>query len=251
MLIRPPLRNEQDGSPGGGSVPAAPTPAAPPNGSAPAAASPSISPEVVHAIASQIAPVIATQVRDGVFAELRRSGQLKTDKPAPTAPAAAPVPMEAPGAPAPGYMTATDYQQARSRDRALDRALSAHGLADGQRDMIESLYMSVNPPDPSAWASDLIVKLGLGKSAPQQAASVQPTPTQGAAPAANFSDKGPPAANVARDPKAILAHRPLEITSEDLSRLKADVGEVKALEMHRDNVRAHLKSIRLTVGRQR
>lgn len=248
MLIRPPLRNEQDGSPGGGSVPAAPAAPAASNGGSSAAPS-SFPVDAIKAIVAEAVAGITPQIRDGVFAELRRAGQLKTEKATPAAPA--PTQADAPASPSAPGMTAADYQQARARDRAFDRAIATAGLTDGQRDTLESLYVSVNPPDPHAWASDLIAKMGLGKSAPQQAATVQPNPTTGAAPAVNFSDKGPAAANVARDPKAILAHRPLEMTSEDLSRLKADVGEVKALEMHRDNVRAHLKSIRLTVGRQR
>jgi hypothetical protein len=114
--------------------------------------------------------------------------------------------------------------------------------------MIESLYMSVNPPDPSAWASDLIVKLGLGKSNPTPAVQPVPPPPP-ASPAQNFSDKGPAASSTSRDPVAVLRHRATEANASDYDRLVADHGVEKAQRMWNENTRAFLKTVRVRPGR--
>lgn len=149
-------------------------------------------------------------------------------------------------------MTAADYQQARARDRAFDRAIATAGLTDGQRDTLESLYVSVNPPDPHAWASDLIAKMGLGKSANATATAQQapaPTVPSPTPPAQNFSDKGPAASSTSRDPVAVLRHRATEANASDFDRLVTEHGPEKAQRMWNENVRAYLKTVRVKPGR--
>jgi hypothetical protein len=246
MFQRPILMNEEGSSPGGGApTPAPESPAA--NQGAPVAA-PSIT-DIQSAVAAQL-----SDFKNGFFADLRKTGVLDKGKPSPTAPAAAPVPIEAPAAPAShGGMTAADVQTLMARDRAFHRVVATAGLTEEQFAFVEETRNAVNPPDPGAWASTFLKTMGLGhKPATQQAAPAPAAPAVAIPnPANNISDRGPATAGDVRDVKTYVQTRPLEMTSSDFERLQLKEGREKALQIVQESVNSHLRSIRLTPDRRR
>lgn len=256
MFIRPIPRNEEGASPGGG----APQPAAPasPAANQGATAAPSIE-ELVSKISAAVSSNVDQKMADfknAVFADLRRSGALKSDKPSPTAPAPAPTPVEAPAAPsAPGGMTAAEVQTLMARERAFTRAVASASLTDRQLARMEETYRAVNPPDPAEWARGYLEDMGIGKANATPAtptpsdnnkpAQPQAAPVAASAPGPTFSDKGPAATSSARDPAAILQHRPTEATMDDFRRLSAQHGQLKALQMWTDQAMAYLQTVRV------
>ena len=189
--------------------------------------------------------------KNGVFADLRKTGVLKSEKPAPspTAPAPAPVPVEAPAAPSPvSGMTAAEVQTMMARQRAFDRAVTAAGLSDEQIATVEGVFQAVNPQEPAAWLAGFIKTMGLGKGSAPPPTQPEPPKAPPAAPAAatpSFSDKGPAATSMSRDPIAILQHNPLQATRDDYARLVAMQGPDKALETWRNHSMAFLQRTRV------
>jgi hypothetical protein len=233
MYPRPILRNEEGASPGGGAPPAD-SPTAP-QGAAPLD---------VNAIGSLIKGVVAEsfgELRNGLFADLRKAGALKQDKP--PAPTPAPTPVEAPAA---SGMTASDVQTLMARERAFARATASVGLSPEQEALVEQTYRAVNPPDPYEWASTFIKVMGLGKP-PQAPAAAAPAPAQPTPTVANPTafDKGPAASSAARDPLAILQNDPRKSTMDDYRRLVAQHGEVKAGEIWRNHVMSFLSTVKV------
>jgi hypothetical protein len=240
MFTRPILMTEEGSSPGGGSPPPVESPAAPQGAPATAA-----QPDIPALIAQQFA-----DMKNAIFADLRRSGALGKDKPAQASP---PVPAPAPADPAaqPGTsgMTAAEVQSLMARERAFTRAIASAGLSPDQEAYVESTFRAVNPPDPHEWASTFIKVMGIGakQPVPTQAppTSAAPPPAAPPAPASNFSDKGPAASSAARDPMAILQNDPRKATMDDFRRLVSQHGQAKALRMWSDNVLGFLQTVKV------
>lgn len=224
--------NEEGSSPGGGAPPPAEVPAA--NQGAPAAV-PAAS-EILSAVAQQLA-----DFKNGFFADLRKAGALKSDKPA--APAPAPVPVEAPQPVATG-MTHAEFQAQMARERAITRALASANLAPEQEQFVEQTLRAVNPPDPIEWATNFLKATGLGQKPTPQAPAQAPAPAP-VPPSQNFSDKGPAASSVARDPLAIIQNDPRKANMDDFRRLAAQHGQQKALQMWTDNTMAFLQTVKV------
>jgi hypothetical protein len=240
MFQRPIPMNEEGASPGGGASPAPVESPAATQG----AAVPTID---LNAIKGAVAEAFG-ELRNGLFADLRKTGALDKPKPSPTAPAAASVPVEAPGAPGPAPgMTAADLHRELARDRAFFRATDSAGLTDEQARFVEETYRAVNPPDPATWATTFLKTMGLGpKSPPTQASAPVAAPALAANPSQpSFTDKGPAASSVARDPLAIIQNDPRKANSDDFRRLVAQHGQAKASEMWRKHTMAFLETVKV------
>jgi hypothetical protein len=166
------LMNEQDGSPGGGAaaVPPAQLPATP------AVAQPTLTIEDIKStITNQF-----TELSNGFFANLRKTGALKTEKPT-----AQPAAEAAPG------ITAADVDMRIARAEALTTLKVQHGISDGAFARMKAAMAAENPADPVTWAISYASDMGLTKAPPAQpaapAATVPATPAvpvPAAAPAA-------------------------------------------------------------------
>ncbi len=156
------LMQQEDSAPTGAPIPApAPAPTeAPAQGAAPALD------------VTAIAAAITEQVKNGVFADLRRSGVLgkeKPSKPSTTEPSAAPPQVNL---------------------RALDRAVARHShaaqLSDRAYERLERAFQAEAPEDAGAWLADYFQGMGVAAAQP----AVTPTPTP-AAPAATTAAPAP------------------------------------------------------------
>lgn len=169
MFIKRFLMNEEGASPGNGTAPA-PAPAAEPQaqGAAP----------VVDANA------IAQQVRDSIFAELRRNGALKEkskgkEEPAPPAPAA----------------------DLRRLDRAARTNAHAQRLNDAAYQRLERAFAEENPPDAGAWLQDYFDGMGVAQQAAPAVATTTTTQQRSASP---VSDGGTPPARLPLEEQQIV-----------------------------------------------
>lgn len=213
------LMNAQpgDGSPGGAPAPAAtPTPAPPPAQG-----------DVASLIADQmknLAPAIAQQVNDAVFANLRRAGVLGGGegggkKPAPAAGGDPP----AAGQPQP----AGDVRAIIARERAFTRAVNGVKMSDGQLARMERAFELEQPDDVSGWVKGYLSDFGLvSATAPAPATP----PTQQTPPAAPAAAPPPSPANptpVAPNPAPLgdldrADLHPNRLTSDMVQRLGPD-----------------------------
>lgn len=82
-------------------------------------------------------------------------------------------------------------------------------------------------------------------------AGAAPHPAEPARPTTNISDKGRAASSDARDPRAILEHRPQEMSREDFDRLCDDMGPKEALAFAAAKTRGYLRNVKLVVDRTR
>lgn len=128
------LMQEADASPGSGAPAPAPT-EAPAQGAAPA---PAID---VNAI--------VTQVRDSMFAELRRSGVLGKEKPKAKTSDEPPTPV--------------NY---RALDRAVARHPHAQKLNDAAYTRLERAYAAESPEDAGQWLKDYFEGMGVAETSP-------------------------------------------------------------------------------------
>lgn len=143
---------------------------------------------------SAIAAAVTEQVRNGVFAELRRSGALVKEKPAKPSV----TPTEAP-----------PQVNLRALDRAVARHPSAAQLSDRAYERLERAFKDEAPEDATAWLADYFQ--GMGVAAPQPATPTAPAVTT-AAPAAPRSavpissgGGSPPAPTVPLEERDILS----------------------------------------------
>jgi hypothetical protein len=175
--MKPRILMQQEDS-GSGSGAPAPTPA---------------EPQAQGAVPAVDASAIAAQVRDSLFAELRRSGVLGKEKPAkPTA--------TEPSAP--------PQINLRALDRAVARHPVAAQLSDRAYERMERAFQAEAPDDATAWIADYFQ--GMGVAAAQPATPAAPAATI-AAPAPRtavpISSGGgsPPAPTVPLEERDILS----------------------------------------------
>lgn len=245
--------NEQDGSPGNGappSAPATPAPTAPAATTGGAAAPAPTLDDIKVVVGSMLG-----DFRNGLFADLRKTGALKSDKPTPAPAETAPSSNAQPNA-------NQDVSALFARQRAFDRAVGAAGLNDEQAAMLEGMFQAMRPEDPGQWASTVIKTMGLGQknatsstatqtAQPQTAPAAQPSAPQPAPqPTTNISDRGPASSSDARDPIAVMKHRITDVTRDDYDRIVADLGPQKASEQYVANARAYLRSVKLVPDRR-
>jgi hypothetical protein len=243
--------NEEGASPGGGASPAPAETQTEPQaqGDAPVTMS------ALKSLLTGFRTEIATEVKNGIHADLRRSGVYDKPKPAPSA-AVAQAPVEAPAAPT-AAQAVPDFEASYARERAFTRVIDKAGLTPEQEAFVEETYRQLKPSDPAAWATTFLKNMGIGaKNAPvptatQQATQVAASPAVPPKPTTNISDRGPATAGDVRDVETFVQTRPLEMTSSDFERLQLKVGREKALQMVQESVNAKLRTIRMTPDRRR
>lgn len=112
---------------------------------APAAGAASVTPQAQGAappLDPAIVAAIAASVRDSVFADLRRTGQLKQAKP--------PAETTNPGQSAAG----PDLARLRQLDRAIARTGVGASLKDSIYQRMERDFQAESPPDAEAWVRE-------------------------------------------------------------------------------------------------
>ncbi len=221
------LRNEEGASPGGGSPtpPPAPPTAPPPGGNGNGSSSVSID-DIKGVVGSMLG-----ELRNGIFADLRKAGALKQDKTNETPPQPAPSP--ATPASALESLSKVDVERMLDVRSASERMRHERKATDAQLRHFQRAVEFEKPTDVFAFASSYFDDLGIGKAAP---APVNPLPSNPApqlpgTPPAPLADRGPPSPAPNRDVDAILEANPLSLTQHDIARLKAKHGEAKAREM--------------------
>jgi len=151
------LLNAADGSPGGGS-PSGPT--TPPTPQA-QAASPSF-------VTKDDLKSFAEEMRNGLFADLRRAGALGKDskpKRGDEAPASEQPPVTQAG---------PDPMKLRELDRAVARLGGAAKLSDAAYKRMERAFVEEGPGDAATWAKEYLGDFGI---APQTAGATTPSQT--------------------------------------------------------------------------
>jgi len=151
---------------------AAPAPAPEHQNEPQAQAAPAITREDLRAITSEI--------RDGLFAELRKSGVFDQKK-SKAAPSADPTSTQNTAQP--------DPIKLRSLDRALAKTGLASRLSDSQYQRAEKMFVAEDPADVDAWVKDVFDGYGV---APPATATAQPTPAPKPQNAQPASDRGSP-----------------------------------------------------------
>jgi hypothetical protein len=165
---------QEDGAPTGAPPPPAPAPTDPP--------APGASPAVD---VTAIAAAVAQQVKDGVFAELRRTGVLGKEK--------APKPVSEPPPSSTTTPPPPDIGKLRMLDRAIARSPHAARLNDAAYTRLERAFIEETPADAASWLTDYFEGMGV---------SATPTPAAPAAPAA--TPTAPAVPNAAPAPRTAV-----------------------------------------------
>lgn len=247
------LMNAQanDGSPGG-------APAGGQGTGTPAA--PQANGDVAAAVADQLktlAPAIAQQVNDAVFANLRRAGVLggggqpgrqpggAGDPPAPQ--------QQQQGQPQP-QPAGGDVRALIARERAFTRAVNGAKLSDGQLARMERAFEAEQPEDVAGWVKSYLTDFGLAP----QASGANPNASNNAAGAGGarppqnrpppVSDGGAPGANASGDYDGQAWNMP----QADIDALVAEKGMLGASRHIRQMVKRDMRGTRILLpGRSR
>lgn len=218
--------NEADGSPGGGSDPAAQ--AAPPAQSA-APASPTIP---VDAIKDVLAAEIKG-LKDGIFADLRKAGVFKQERPAEPSPASTAV---QPPASQSGGLSMADVEALLERERVITARATKNELSDAQIRRMKAALSGVAVESFAAEVDSYLADMKLVRVAEQPttvAAQVQVLP--GGPP---VSDKGSPAPGSIIQWEREFAEKPHAMSQAAIAAMDAKYGREKARRMRIDAVNA-------------
>jgi hypothetical protein len=217
------LMNQADSSPGGGAAPAA-TPQA--QGAAPA--------QTPAFDTTSIAAAVAEQVRNSMFAELRRAGVLGGDNNERSQPKPKAGRHDEGAAPPPSVSTADVQKVAK-----FQRALGAAGFTSDQESIIETLF-DVEKPEVGAigeWVAAKAKALGITKGA--GTGTTNPTGQVATPPAQPASNAGAPAG-----PSQFTEDTPLwKLSPED----RAAFIRQKGLTVYRQTLQQQLRGVRVTV----
>lgn len=253
MFIRPNLRNKEDTSPGGGAAPPVPAdPAAPSGTPAPATAAPAFTPEALKSAITDVLTAALPDLRNGIFADLRKAGAFKQE-PKPTE---TPTPTPGTAQPQAGMVSMADVEAMMERERVVTSRATKHELSDAQVRRMKSALIGVAPEQLAFEADSFLSDLGLGKAnAAAQPAHTNAQPATPAAPAAtpavpakNLSDGGPATAGDVRDVDSLVETKPLSLTSQDIARHDAKHGHVKAREIRNRAINAALTGVKAVRG---
>lgn len=242
--------NEADASPGNGVAVAAPVePTAAPT--APAFD--------VESLMSRLSGVIDEKLvaqKNATFAELRKAGAFKQDKPA-SEPAATSQPTQSAPVVAHAGLTHADLDARLELERVIASREGKYGLNEAQARRFRTALSGVARESLASEADSYLADMGLARTAPVTPVTQTATQTQAIATTAaakpNISDRGTAAPTDLRDSEGVLNSRPMEMTAHDLDVLKLKYGEAKALQMFQERVNAALRGIRIAPpgGRQR
>ena len=229
------LMNEEDGSPGGGSVaPVQPAPTAAPT-----------APESPPLTADSVATIVATAVdaklkafENGLFANARKAGLLKKDEP-----------VSAPGsaaAPASTGLTAAEVESMLERERVITRVATEHKLTEAQVKRMKGLLSAEKPEDVTGWVSSFVTDMGFVR--PSEPASHAPVPVVPSA--APISDRGSPTPNGATGWRFEAAN-PIGMSKESRAAMDAELGAEKARKTRLEAARAQAETLRVVRNPQR
>lgn len=230
------LMNEADASPGNGA------PAAPTTPTAPAAAP--TAPLDVDSLITRLSGVVDEKLaaqKNAIFADLRKSGALKQDKPV-EVPTAQPTPS-APVAAQAG-LSAADLDARFELERVIASREGKYGLSEAQARRLRSTLLGVSRESLAAEADSYLADMGLVKAPTAPAAPAAPAQAPAQA-KPNISDRGAAAPTDTRDSEGVLNSRPLEMTAHDVDALILKHGEQKGLQMFQDRVNAALRSVKI------
>lgn len=235
--------NEADAPGGNGAQPAqSPAPAQP-------AAQPASSVDPVEAMKSAMNEVIngfrseLTGWKNGVFADLRKSGALGKEKPVEqptTQPAAA-----APASPA-ASLSMADVEAMLERERVIASRVAKFGLSDAQTKRLKAALSSVEAGSLATEADAYLADMGLAK-----AATPNPTPAnQTVQPSTQppTSDKGSPAPGGVVNWEAEFMRDPLRMSPAAKAAMAAKHGVEQARKMRMDAIKALAHTIPVVVN---
>lgn len=232
--------NEADASPGNGAAAPPPAPAAP-------SAAPTAPETPPASIVDQVANLIDSKLKafeNGFFANARRAGVLKQDKPQSEPTAAQPTPS-APSQAQAGLSMA-DLDARLELERVIASREAKHGLSEAQTRRLRSALSGISRDALVSEADSYLSDLGLVKAATPPAAPAAPQPATQPAPAKpNISDRGPAAPTDLRDFKGVLNSRPLEMTAHDVDALILSEGEQKGYAEFQARVLNALSRVRI------
>ena len=219
------FRNQEGASPGGG-APAAPAEPDASTGTA-APAAPALTPDLLKSMIAEAVAGIGTEVKNGVFAELRRAGALKQDKPAST-PTSEPAPPS-PSAPQAG-ISAADMKAFVERTRTIERMAAKNEWTDAQLRRAESAMASVPIESLAQELTSFATEMNLVKSEqkPQPVNSTNVTQQLPASTGQPISDKGSPAPGGVLDWEREFADKPHAMSKAARDRMDAKLGVDKA-----------------------
>jgi hypothetical protein len=227
--------NEADGSSGNG-APAAPPPPAEPT------AAPTAPTLDVDNLLSRITGVIDEKLaahKNSTFAELRKAGAFKQEKPAsePSQPTqSAPVAAQA-------GLSMADLDARLELERVIASREGKHGLNEAQAKRLRAALSGVSREALTVEADAYLNDMGLVKAPPQPATQAQATPAQPAKP--NISDRGTAAPIDTRDFEGVINSRPLEANGHDVDDLVIKHGFDKGMQMFQERVLAALGKVRI------
>lgn len=237
--------NEEGASPGGGA--ALPPPAEP-------TAAPTAPAIDVDALVTRLTGVIDEKItasQNATFANLRKAGVLKQDKPSDPTPT-----QPTPSAPAVAQagLSQADLDARFELERVVASREGKHGLNEAQSKRLRIALSGVARESLAAEADSYLSDMGLVKAAAPPAPAPQPA-SQATTPAKpNISDRGTAAPTDTRDFEGVLNSRPLEITAHDVDELRIKHGDAKGLQMLQDRINAALRGVKISPpsgGRQR
>ena len=210
------LRNEEGGSPGGGSIPPN---GAPPPSNPPPPAQGSNQPDIAAIVKSVVTETFG-ELKNGLFADLRKSGALgkgKDDKDpggsgAPAAGANPPAATQQQN-PSPTALSAEDVNRMMERRDALHSAIPSH-IPVGARQRMLKDFARDNPDDPVVWAKGYLSDFGLDKP---NGSPANPPPQQNQPPNQNSaaSNAPPPPAPPPAPNTSIVTDRPVDVLQWD------------------------------------
>lgn len=230
MHIKRVHRNQEDASPGGGAAPAPAEPTAP-QGAQPVAL-PSNIVDAIRSVVSESFAAAVPDLRNGIFADLRKAGALKKEpaQPAPSTPASQPTgaPSQAAG------LSMSDVEAMLERERVITARATKHELSDAQVRRMKAALAGVGPESLVTEADAFLSDLGLAKNpnpnpATSQQAQAPAIPTAPVQPP--ISDKGSPAPGGVLDWEREFAENPIGMSSAARQRMDAKYGAEKARRM--------------------
>lgn len=208
------LMNEEGGSPGGGSVP----PVAPATPPASTGAAPAAEPTVPVSQLKAVIGEVFGEFRNGLFADLRKSGALGKEKaeshPAPQSPPAA--------APASSGLSAEDVQSMMLQERVFARAEAEHKLTDAQVEWMRTALKGVPASELATRSSAFLRSMGIAKGASEP--STPPTPAVPQSTQPPISDKGAPSPGGVTAWQRELAENPINMSPAAVNAMIAELG---------------------------
>jgi hypothetical protein len=242
MLIKRAHRNQEDASPGGG----APAPAEPtaPQGAQPVAL-PSNIVDAIRSVVSESFAAAVPDLRNGIFADLRKAGALKKEPAQPAPPNPAPQPTGAPTQAA--GLSVSDVDAMLERERVITSRATRHELSDAQVRRMRAALAGVDQDKLVTEADSFLTDLGLTKTQNQATTQQAQAPAIPVAPVQPpISDKGSPAPGGVLDWEREFSENPIGMSAAARQRMDAKYGAEKARRMRVEAAQRQAELIKVT-----